>query len=203
MEMGIAIGSYQDADGIWQLHNGSGGRSAVYDIKFTDQYQSPPAVFITMSGHDSDAVPNARIVVWAKNVTTTGFQAEFYTWENSIINTVWAPWLAVEGASVAPTKPRVAVTGLDCRNELVTITNQGPTPVDLSGWTIHDQASANTFSFPAGTTLAPGASVSIRSGRTPAQPGEIFWKTNDVWNNAGDTATLVDLSGTEVSNMSC
>ena len=90
------------------------------------------------------------------------------------------------------------MSALDCKNELVTITNEGESTVDLGGWKIHDRGSENTYTFETGTTLAPGATVSVRSGKTKPKPGEIAWTNRDVWNNAGDTATLVDPSGAEV-----
>ncbi|MGH3932997.1 MAG: lamin tail domain-containing protein [Pseudonocardiaceae bacterium] len=98
-----------------------------------------------------------------------------------------------------PPAARLTVSGLDCKNELVTITNEGESSVDLDGWKIHDRNNENSFTFPPGTTLAPGATVSVRSGKTKPKPGEIAWTNRDVWNNSGDTATLLDPSGAEVS----
>lgn len=143
----------------------------------------------------SNKAPGTPIIVYPKNAPATPNQLWTLTWAT-------APAATPAAAAPATPTPKVTVTGLDCKSELVTITNGGTAPVDLSGWKIHDNGSANTFSFPAGTTLAAGASVSIRSGKTAPKAGEIAWKTNDVWNNAGDTATLVDPSGTAVSSKS-
>lgn len=85
------------------------------------------------------------------------------------------------------------------REQLVTITNQDTAPADVSGWTIRD-VGGNTFTFPAGTMLAAGASVSVRSGSTPPRPGEFGWTSSNIWNNAGDTATLATPSGQAVSS---
>lgn len=85
----------------------------------------------------------------------------------------------------------VTLSVLDCQGERVTVTNGGPAAVELSGWTIHDDGTKHTFTFSAGFTLTPGASATVRSGGT-AGPGELQWTTASVWNNDGDTASLVD-----------
>jgi hypothetical protein len=97
----------------------------------------------------------------------------------------------------------MTITALDCQGEAVTVRNGGTTPADLTGWSIHDEASTpHTYRFPAGYTLAPGASVTIRSGG-PAGPGELAWTNQNVWNNDGDTATLVNAGGGITSTRSC
>ena len=95
-----------------------------------------------------------------------------------------------------------AISALDCRGEAVTVRNGASTPVDLTGWSIHDQRAPHTYRFPAGYTLAPGTSVTIRSGG-PAGPGELPWTGRNVWNNDGDTAYLVNAGGATVSTRSC
>ena len=97
-----------------------------------------------------------------------------------------------------PSGGSVAVSALDCQGERVTVTNSGSVPVDLTGWTIHDDGTKHTFAFPAGYSLAPGGSVAVRSGGT-AGPGELQWTTAAVWNNDGDTAYLVSEAGATVS----
>jgi hypothetical protein len=97
----------------------------------------------------------------------------------------------------------VAVTSLDCQGEAVTVRNGGTVPSDLTGWSIHDEAATpHTYRFPAGYTLAPATSVTIRSGG-PAGPGELAWTNRNVWNNDGDTASLVNAGGAVVSTRTC
>jgi hypothetical protein len=96
----------------------------------------------------------------------------------------------------------MAVSALDCGGEAVTVTDGGPAAADLTGWTIHDQGANFTYRFPAGFTLGPAASATVRSGG-PAGPGELAWTTRPVWNNTGDTAYFVDPGGTVVSTRSC
>ena len=71
----------------------------------------------------------------------------------------------------------------------------------MTGWSIHDQGPNFTYRFPAGYTLAPEASVTVRSGG-PAGPGELAWTSRSVWNNTGDTAYLVNAGGGVVSTSS-
>jgi hypothetical protein len=110
-------------------------------------------------------------------------------------------------ATTTTTRPAVSggtvtLTGLDCQGETVTVRNGGSSPADLTGWSIHDEGVKHTYRFPAGYTLAPGASVTIRSGG-PAGAGEQAWTNQNVWNNDGDTATLVNAGGGAVSTRSC
>lgn len=96
----------------------------------------------------------------------------------------------------------VTVSALDCGGERVTVANGGSVAVDLTGWTIHDEGTKHTFTFPAGYTLTPGASVTVKSGGA-AGPGELAWTGASVWNNDGDTAYLVDPGGSVASTRSC
>ena len=113
----------------------------------------------------------------------------------------------VPPASTTTTRPpatggAMAITALDCQGEAVTVANGADIPADLTGWSIHDQGPNFTYRFPAGYTLAPGASVTVRSGG-PAGPGELAWTSRSVWNNTGDTAYLVNAGGGVVSTRSC
>ncbi|HKY77417.1 MAG TPA: lamin tail domain-containing protein [Acidimicrobiia bacterium] len=101
-----------------------------------------------------------------------------------------------------PTGGTVTVTALDCQGEAVTVRNGGSVPADLTGWSIHDEGIKHTYKFPAGYSLAPGASVTIRSGG-PAGSGELGWTGSSVWNNDGDTAHLLNAGGAVVSTRSC
>jgi hypothetical protein len=103
----------------------------------------------------------------------------------------------------SPSGGSVAISALDCQAEAVIVRNGGSTPADLTGWSVHDEATtAHTYRFQAGYTLAPGASVTIRSGG-PAGPGELAWTNQNVWNNDGDTATLANAAGAVASTSTC
>lgn len=101
-----------------------------------------------------------------------------------------------------PSGGTVTITALDCQGEAVTVRNGGSSPADLTGWSIHDEGIKHTYKFPAGYTLAPGASVIIRSGG-PAGSGELAWTNSFVWNNDGDAAHLLNAGGALVSTRAC
>jgi hypothetical protein len=98
--------------------------------------------------------------------------------------------------------PVAVVSALDLKGESAEITNEGDAPLDLGGWKLHDDSKGKPYTFPAGTVLAAGASVRVRSGPGAAKPaaGELAWKTASVWSDRGDTAFLEDAAGTLVSS---
>ena len=96
----------------------------------------------------------------------------------------------------------VVVAALDCPADKVTVSNGTGSEVDLTGWTIHDEGTKHTFTFPAGYRLAPGAAVTVTSGGA-AGPGELQWTAASVWNNDGDIAALLDPGGVIRSTKSC
>ena len=60
------------------------------------------------------------------------------------------------------------------------------------------------FSFPVGFSLGAGASVELVSGASGDDTGEtIYWNNRPVWNNDGDTASLIDSSGLLAFEMKC
>lgn len=78
--------------------------------------------------------------------------------------------------------------------EAVTIANEGAGPVDLEGWGLRDESTANRFRFPP-FVLAPGTTLMVVTG-CAAGPRQFAWCAGGpVWNNGGDTALLVDPQG--------
>jgi len=100
--------------------------------------------------------------------------------------------------------PRALLIECAKREETVTIANTGETTIDISGWTLHDDGPNHTFVFPADTSIPSAATLTVVTGPGAAntRAGEIPWKTDNVWNNSGDTAHLIDISGAE-QTMSC
>ncbi|PSP73536.1 hypothetical protein BRC86_08950 [Halobacteriales archaeon QS_3_64_16] len=71
----------------------------------------------------------------------------------------------------------------------------GVEAIDLSGWQITDEA-GHTYLPPDGTTLAPGARLTLYSGRGEDRGTELYWgSTGSIWNNGGDTVTIRTESG--------
>ncbi|MFB6080592.1 MAG: lamin tail domain-containing protein [Haloferacaceae archaeon] len=99
--------------------------------------------------------------------------------------------------SVHPDPPGNDNEHLD--EEYVTIRNAGNRTLDLSGWTVGDEA-GRRYTFPDGTTLAPGASLTLHTGQGTNGGGQYYWGLNGaVWNNDGDTATVRDETGRTVA----
>lgn len=81
--------------------------------------------------------------------------------------------------------------GSDTAGEFVELYNGGSTTADLSGWRLSDSA-ALRHTFPAGTTLAPGARIVVTGGN--ASTGTLGLS------NSGDTVTIANASGTTVDS---
>lgn len=119
---------------------------------------------------------------------------------------VWAcaePPTPGEGAtaplavSVHPDPPGDDNENLD--DEYVTLWNAGNRTLDLSGWTVTDE-SGKRYTFPDGTTLAPGESLTLHTGRGTDGGDHYYWdRRGAVWNNDGDTVTVRDESGRAVA----
>lgn len=65
---------------------------------------------------------------------------------------------------------------------------------------------SQSFNFPDDLEVAPGAKVTVWSGRHAKEhhnpPTDLYWTRRFVWNNNGDTAILVNAEGEEVSQES-
>ncbi|WP_418286085.1 lamin tail domain-containing protein [Halorubrum sp. DTA46] len=83
-------------------------------------------------------------------------------------------------------------------DEYVVFENAGDEPIDLSGWTVEDEA-ARSYEFPHGFTLDPGATVTLRTGSGTDTDTELYWGSGSpVWNNDGDTVILSNADGERV-----
>ncbi len=87
--------------------------------------------------------------------------------------------------------------GENLNDEYVVLENVGDDPVSLSGWTIRDEANhSHTFED---LTLDPGDRVTLHTGTGTDTETDRYWgSSTPIWNNGGDTVTLVDDSGTVV-----
>jgi len=103
-------------------------------------------------------------------------------------------------AFVAPF--RYNAPGDDWRNlneEIVTLQNEGEETLDLSGWTLRNEM-MTSYEFPQGFVLAPGASVTIRSGCGDNTAADLYWCSDGpVWDDNKGVATLVAGDGTKAA----
>lgn len=108
------------------------------------------------------------------------------------------------GFNERETAPRgVIITRCDFSEEFVDILNDSQAAVTLTGWQLHDLNFEHSFMLD-GITLQVGGTVRILSGTNPvASPGQVVGWSNNVWNNTGDTAFLLDANATERSMLTC
>jgi endonuclease YncB( thermonuclease family) len=83
-------------------------------------------------------------------------------------------------------------------DEYLVFTNPGNDSLDLTGWTLHDEA-GHEYAFPAGFTLSAGESVTVHTGSGTNSGTDLYWDASSpVWNNTGDTVTVEDASGSAI-----
>lgn len=105
----------------------------------------------------------------------------------------------IEIVEIEPNPPGPDEDALDL--EIVTIENAGTETVDLSGWILRDESTANRFVFPSGTELGPGKRLEVSSG-CAADGNRMAWCADGpIWNNSGDSALLLDASGRVVDHL--
>lgn len=79
--------------------------------------------------------------------------------------------------------------------EYIQVKNTGKKTLTLSGYVIRDNG-PQKFTFPKGTKLAPGKTLTIRSGKGKNTTKTKYWnKSSYIWNNTGDTARLYNSKG--------
>lgn len=83
-------------------------------------------------------------------------------------------------------------------DEYVVFQNTGSEPLDISGWTIADEA-GHTYEFPDRTVIDPGAEVTLRTGSGTDTASTYYWgETGAVWNNDGDVVIVRNATGATV-----
>ncbi len=83
-------------------------------------------------------------------------------------------------------------TGLNI--ERVVFMNNGTATINMDGWTVKDEGT-HIYHFE-DFTLAPGQSVSLRSGEGTDTAIDVYWHDDgSVWNNDGDVCFLRDDNG--------
>lgn len=82
--------------------------------------------------------------------------------------------------------------------EYVVLENVGNRIVDLTGWTVRDEA-AHTYTF-GSLTLGAGDRVTLHTGSGTDTGSHVYWgRSGAVWNNDGDVVTVADSNGTVVA----
>ncbi len=105
---------------------------------------------------------------------------------------------AASTASVRITQINADAPGSDRENpngEWIELMNTGDAPVDLTGYTLKDEAN-HIYTFPS-FVLEPGQKVRVYSGKGRDTKKALYWglENEAVWNNDGDVAFLRDSQG--------
>jgi hypothetical protein len=163
----------------WTLENGDG-----------DTYSFPDGFTLTAGGtvrvHTGSGTDSSSDLYWG---------ASTFRWDND------ADTAAVYddgGSLVRETSwnlAEVEVTGLDPDDEWVDLTNRGDASVDMAGWAVED-AAGNHYDFPDDFTLAAGDTVRLHSGSGTDTSTDLYWGSDYIWNNGGDTCYLYQADGT-------
>jgi len=95
---------------------------------------------------------------------------------------------------------KVEIFRCDRRAEEVTIGNAGGDVASLDGYTLHDEGSRHSIDLGQFGSLRPAQILVVTTGETASAEGDrVIWKTEDIWNNDGDTAVLIAPDGSAVS----
>ncbi|MAU01161.1 MAG: hypothetical protein CL608_28795 [Anaerolineaceae bacterium] len=149
----------------------------------------------TLIFHDADAVAayaGAWETLWDAIPSSAGC---------NLGGTIYLPIVLLSDPSSTPTPTPTAPanvqitiivydpSGDDVAGEYVTITNQGATAENMTGWVLSDVAST-AYVFPS-FSLAPSASVRVWTKSGTDSVTDLYWgRGSAIWNNTGDTATL-------------
>ena len=104
------------------------------------------------------------------------------------------------GGELAVTTIHADAAGDDRENlndEYVVFQNTGDEPLDLTDWTVSDEAE-QTYTFPE-YTLEPGETVTLRTGSGTDTETDLYWNSGSpIWNNGGDTVIVTNSAGQQV-----
>jgi hypothetical protein len=88
--------------------------------------------------------------------------------------------------------PTINKDGATLNDEYVDVKNDGSSSLDMTGWTLKDEA-GHTCQFPDGFTLDAGATVRVHTGSGTDSSTDLYWGSGSaIWNNDSDTAYVYD-----------
>ncbi|QAU14006.1 lamin tail domain-containing protein [Halorubrum sp. BOL3-1] len=141
--------------------------------------------------HESD--PVERVVLARDEVANAAFGVEFVV-EDAVGDAL--RWREFE----PPTLDIAAVDpDDDVDEESIRLENPGEVPVAVGGWSIESDA-GETYSFPSGAAVPPGASVTVHTGSGTDHGSDRYWDAGaPVWADANHV-TLFDADGGPVDS---
>ncbi|MBX0297213.1 lamin tail domain-containing protein [Haloarcula nitratireducens] len=83
-------------------------------------------------------------------------------------------------------------------DEYIVLRNDGQTAIDMSGWTVADEA-GHSYTIPEGMTLEAGSTITLHTGSGQNTATDLYWNAGSpVWNNGGDTVIVTTASGERI-----
>lgn len=119
--------------------------------------------------------------------------------------TVWGTTSTARPTTTSGAGPPLAVVDIhadaerndneNLNDEYIVFENRGDDTLDLTGWTVRDGA-GHEYDFPEGFALGPGERVTLHTGSGTDTGGDLYWgRTRAIWNNNGDTVTVMSGDG--------
>lgn len=89
-------------------------------------------------------------------------------------------------------------------SEYVVFKNTTGKVARMGGFKVFDKGRIHTYKFPRGFKLGAKKSVTLHSGKGRNGGGKLYWGSGSaIWNNTGDTATLIDRRGRVLDRHGC
>jgi len=135
-------------------------------------------------------------------------QADFLAGEDQAIDARRGLWAGDACSAAADRDIAIAdfvadppgADGDDLNAEWIAIADNGDEPIDLGGWTIRDESTANRYRFAPTALIDPGAVIRVHSGCGDDTGADLHWCSDGpVWSNGGDTIIVQDDSGTVIA----
>ena len=193
----MAAGSFTQSDVLKVSHHGEDDATSTAFIRLV----SPQVAVISTNSVEEPDTPSPSVLFSLNRagavaaVTQDAKGGILVTLKGGRATAEAAEW-PTPGISSA-----VRLAGLDAEQDVLTITNAGSETVSLAGWYVFSERGEDTFFFPDGAALAPGATGRLGSQNTP---GACEWRFEDknVWHNKKkDEAVLYDPYGRPVARM--
>ncbi|ART76133.1 hypothetical protein B4U37_08820 [Sutcliffiella horikoshii] len=177
-------------------HHGSNSSSTASFLKDVQ-----PKIAVISAGKNNDfhhphlPVLNRLIESGADIYNTAESGSIVFSTDGKLLFVNNRPWLYANQQK-QETKKSIVITGLDVKEEMVTLENKSAETVDMSYWKLVSKKGYQTFDFPENYKLQPGETIYIASGAHKQHFKKyIHWLSDHLWNNNGDKAQLYDDQG--------
>lgn len=88
----VMFSDFEDGGQMWR---GDGTRVVRKSVDFASAFQAPPHVQVSIAMWDISNNTNSRADVRAENITETGFEIAFRTWNDTQVARIRVAWTAI------------------------------------------------------------------------------------------------------------